>query len=502
MSRPDQSALSVSAPNFGMFARALMQRHLIFFLIPVFAILHKDKEPLRAVWYLFAMCHALEEAVAGRKRRLVVNLPPRYTKSIAASVALVAWSLGRDPTLKIMVATYSKELGAEHAEHTRIVMESRFYKWLFPNTRINPRHNRQLDFETTAGGGRRSVSVTGSITGFGADIIILDDCMKADDIASQTMRDAIKLWFGNTMSSRLNNSNTGTIISIQQRLGEDDLSGLLLDLGAEHFCLPVKAEKPERIPIGFGKVHQRMVGELLDPERQNEAALHEKLLEMGPAAFSAQYQQQPVPPGGNIIPIASFPRYEAPIEREWFQRVVQSWDTGFDDTPTSDFSVCTVWGFREGDWYLLDIFRQRLKYPALRDAVLRLQRVWQADKVIIERAGTGIPLWQELSRLKRQLRPIMYTPRLAKEERMRGQLGLIEDGRILLPEEAPWLDAFLSECRAFPNGRNDDQVDSMSQFLEWSMYHDGWARGENRTRVYTLGGRQPSGLYYRCGFIS
>ena len=85
---------------------------------------------------------------------------------------------------------------------------------------------------------------------------------------------------------------------------------------------------------------------------------------------------------------------------------------------------------------------------------------------------------------------------------MRGQLGLIEDGRILLPDEAPWLEAFLSECRAFPNGRNDDQVDSMSMFLEWSMYHDGWARGENRSRTYTLGGRPRSGMHYSAGFIS
>ncbi|MGE0774202.1 MAG: terminase family protein [Sphingomonadaceae bacterium] len=443
MDKPDHAAPAVTTPGFAMFARALMESHLIFFLIVVFAILHPGKPPLRPVWYLFAMCFALEEAAAGRKRRLVVNVPPRYTKSIAASVALVAWCLGRDPTLKIMVATYSKELGAEHAEHTRIVMESKFYKWLFPNTRINPRHNRQLDFETTAGGGRQSVSVSGSITGFGADIIILDDCMKADDIASQTMRDGIKHWFGNTMSSRLNNSNTGTIISIQQRLGEDDLSGLLLDLGAEHFCLPVMAEKVERIPIGPGRVYVRPIGELLDPERHDLNRLDEKRREMGPAAYSAQFQQEPVPPGGNIIPIASFPRYEGPIERDWFQRVVQSWDTGFDDTPTSDFSVCTIWGFREGDWYLLYVYRKRLKYPDLRDAVLRLQHLWKADKVIIERAGTGIPLWQELARLKRQLRPVMYTPRLAKEERMRGQLGLIEDGRILLPEEAPWLDAFL-----------------------------------------------------------
>ena len=502
MSKPDRTcrAPGVTAP--GDVLRAAMQSHLIFFLIAVFAILHPGKPPLRAVWYLFAMCHALEEAAASRIRRLVVNVPPRHTKSIAASVALVAWSLGRDPTKKIMVATYSKDLSAKHAEDTRRVMESAFYKWLFPATRINPRRNRALDFETTAGGGRLSVSVQGGVTGFGADIIILDDCMKADDIASQAMRDAIKLWFGNTMSSRLNNSNTGTIISIQQRLGEDDLTALLLDHGAKHLCLPAIGEKPDRIPIGFGRVHRRKVGELLDPERQNMAALDEKVREMGPAAFSAQFQQQPVPPGGNIIPIASFPRYEAPIERDWFQRVVHSWDTGFDDSPSSDFSVCTVWGFREGDWYLLDVYRKRLKYPDLRDAVLRLQQGWRADKVIIERAGTGIPLWQELARLKKQLRPVMYTPRLSKEERMRGQLGLIEDGRILLPDEARWLDAFLSECRAFPSGRNDDQVDSMSMFLEWSMYHDSWARRENGSRVYTLGGRPRSGMHYSSGFLS
>jgi predicted phage terminase large subunit-like protein len=149
--------------------------------------------------------------------------------------------------------------------------------------------------------------------------------------------------------------------------------------------------------------------------------------------------------------------------------------------PTSDFSVCTSWGFKANKWHLLDVFRQRLDYPDLKSAVLRLRCQWQADKIIIEDACSGKSLWQEF-RTQGQFRPVMWPVTDSKEERFVGTLGEVEAGNILLPEEAPWLETFRSELRAFPNGRHDDQVDSMSQFIHWQLKNWGFALGDIDSR--------------------
>ena len=463
---------TMATRRFADLVAALQRRYLFFFLVGVFRALHPGQPALRPVWYLMAMCHALEQATSGALRRLVISVPPRHLKSITAAVALVAWKLGHDPSLKIMVATYSDKLAREHADACRMIMEQSWYKRLFPQTRIREGSNRQLEFKTTKGGGRQAVSVTGSITGFGADIIILDDCMKADEIESEAARNAVDRWYSSTLITRLNSKRDGVIISIQQRLGEDDLTAKLLALGFHHLCLPSIAEKDEAIPITEGRIYRRRIGDLLDPAREDRATLEALRREMGAFKFSAQIQQNPVAPEGNIIRIDRLARYDAPLPREQYRAIWQSWDTGMSALPTSDWSVCTTWGFRDDRWYLLDVCRRRLDYPDLRDAVIRLRQQWAADKVIIEDAGAGKSLWQEL-RSRGPFRPIMVTPAASKEERLRGQLGQIEDGRILFPREAPWLDAYLHELRAFP-GRHDDQVDSTSQFLQHAMAKDAW----------------------------
>lgn len=459
-------------------AKAIQRTHFPFFLMRVFETLHPGEEELHMSWYLMAMCNKLATTIETPRGRAVISVPPRHLKSITTAVAFVAWCLGRNPGLKIMVATYSQDLAREHADACRQIMESSWYKALFPGTRIDPKKNRQFDFGTTAGGRRRSVSVTGSTTGFGADFIILDDCMKADDIGSEAKKDAVKIWYNNTMVPRLNNKKKGIIISIQQRLGEDDLTATLLDYGFDHLCLPAIGERDELFDIGFGRTHLRRAGDLLDPEREDKAALDMLRRELGPAVFAAQYQQNPIAPEGNLIRVDKFARYDGPIEREEFQKVVQSWDTGMSSLPTSDWSVCTTWGYLDRCWYLLDVLRAQLDYPDLRDSVIRMHRRWKADRVVIEDAGSGKSLWQELFRFKGALRPVMWPCTTSKEERLIGQLGQIEDGVVLLPNDAPWLDKFLHELRAFPLGRHDDQVDSMTQFLEFAMSRHAWANTE------------------------
>ncbi|MGX7925477.1 phage terminase large subunit [Tsuneonella sp. HG094] len=454
---------------------AARRQHFPAFLMKCFETLHPGDPPLHMAWYLHATCHALMEVHRGADRRLVITKPPRHLKSITASVAFVAWVLGHDPTARIMVASYSQDLARHHSNQTRMIMESEWYARDFPATRISDRGNRALELETTAGGVRKAVSVGGSITGFGADIIIVDDCMKADEARSPTIRQELRNWFDNTLLSRLNDKAAGSIISIQQRLHEDDLPAYLLEKGYHHLNLPAIATKDEMIPIGPGRFHHRQVGDLLNPDREDRATLEQLRRDLGPLAFAAQYQQDPITAEGNMIRLDWFGTYEEPPPRHRFIKVVQSWDTGMTAAPTSDYSVCTTWGFEleERKWYLLDVFRKRLDFPDLKRAVLDLRNRYRADKVIMEEAGSGYALYQDL-RATGKLRLLMIPPVSSKEERFNGCLAEVEAGYFLLPRAAPWLDDFRRELQAFPDGKYDDQADSFSQFVLFQMRNWNW----------------------------
>jgi predicted phage terminase large subunit-like protein len=454
---------------------AARRQHFPLFLMKSFETLHPGDRPLGMAWYLHATCHALMEVHRGAERRLVITVPPRHLKSITASVAFVAWVLGHNPKADIMVASYSHDLARHHSNQTRVIMESNWYRRDFPGTRISDRGNRALELETTAGGGRKAVSVGGSITGFGADIIIVDDCMKADEARSPTVRQDRRNWYDNTLLSRLNDKATGRIISIQQRLHEDDLPAYLLEKGYRHLNLPAIAIKDEVIPIGEGRAHHRRVGDLLNPEREDEATLEQLRRDLGPVAFSAQYQQEPVTPEGNMIRLEWFGSYDEAPPRHRFTKVVQSWDTGMTAQPTSDYSVCTTWGFELEDhkWYLLDVFRRRLDFPDLKRAVIDLRNRYRADKVIMEEAGSGFALYQDLRSTGEQ-RLIMIPPVSSKEERFNGCLAEVEAGHFLLPSAAPWFDDFRRELQAFPDGKYDDQADSFSQFVLFQLPRWRW----------------------------
>ena len=458
-----------------LYVSAARRTHFPLFLMKVFETLHPGEPPLKLPWYLYSMCHALTEVRAGSKRRLVITVPPRHLKSITASVAFVAWLLGHDPSLKIMVASYSQDLARLHSNLTRNVMETDWYKKDFPRTRISDRGNRALELETSAGGVRKAVSVGGSITGFGADIIIVDDCMKADEARSQAARDEVRAWFDNTLSTRLNDKAKGIIVSIQQRLHEDDLPAYMLEKGYEHLNLPSVAEKQERVRIGPDRWHTRNVGDLLNPDRENREVLDQLRRDLGSAVFTAQYQQDPIAPEGNLLRWEWFGAYGALPERHEFLKVVQSWDTGMSAAPSSDFSVCTTWGFHreEYKWYLADVYRQRLDFPDLKRAVIRLQQQWKADAVIVEDARKWQIFMAGTARVG-ALFPIMIKPVVGKEERFTGCLAEVEAGNLLLPVDAPWLAAFRSELKAFPNGRHDDQADSFSQFVSYQLRKWTW----------------------------
>ncbi|HXV25060.1 MAG TPA: phage terminase large subunit, partial [Alphaproteobacteria bacterium] len=465
-------------------AQSLQRQHLCFFLRRCFLHLHPDEEFLEAK-HVEAICVQLERMLRGEGRRLLITVPPRHLKSICTAVAFVAWALGRDPSLKVLVASYGTDLALKHGRDCRALMEAAWYREMFPRTRLE--RSTDLDLVTTRVGGRKAVSLGGPVTGFGADIIIIDDLMKAADAGSETERARVRDYYEQTLFTRLNDKANGCIVAIQQRLHEEDLAGYLIDKGFEHLNLPAVAEEPQDLPLLFHRRFRRNKGDPLFPAREPLSVLENIRKEIGTFAFSAQYQQNPVAPEGNRLRWEWFEPYQEELPRTHFQQVVQSWDTALTAEPSSDFTVCTTWGFREGRWYLLDLLRERLDYPDIKRAIQAQRQHWRADLVLIEYANSGIPLFREFRNERRgALTP--YKPSTDKLTRAIAQTAKLEAGQVLVPLQAPWLAAFRDEVRAFPMGRYDDQVDSMVQFLDWS----GSRRGRGWCDRQANGGR-PSG---------
>jgi predicted phage terminase large subunit-like protein len=420
-------------------------------------------------WHVDAMAWHLRQCFDGSIRRLIITVPPRNLKSICASVAFPAWILGQDPARRIICASYANELTSKHARDCRAVMESAWYRSVFPATRINPRKNAELEFETTRQGYRFSTSLGGALTGRGGNIIIVDDPIKPADAMSQVKRGAVKDWFDGTLYSRLDSKKHDTIIIVMQRVHQDDLVGHVLEKDADwvHLDLPAIAEEAQSIPIGDGEFHHRAIGDVLHPEREPMEVLDGIRAEMGSMAFHAQYQQRPVPAEGNIVKWDWFRTYIHPPAHGADGRIVQSWDTASQAGQLNDYSVCTTWLKKGKDYYLLDVMRERLEYPSLRKRVIEMKRWHGARDVLIEDKGSGTQLIQDLRRSK-ELRPIAIEPEGDKITRMSNQSAKIEAGQVWLPDHAPWLETFKAEILAFPNGKFDDQADSLSQFIWWA----------------------------------
>jgi predicted phage terminase large subunit-like protein len=420
-------------------------------------------------WHIDAIAWHLRQCFDGRVGRLIITVPPRNLKSICASVAFPAWALGRDPSRRILCASYANELTAKHARDCRAVMESGWYGSVFPQAHLNPKKSTELEFETTRHGFRYGTSLGGALTGRGGDIIIVDDPIKPADAMSEIRRAAVKQWFDGTLYSRLDSKKDGVIIIVMQRVHEDDLVGHVLEKGRgwTHLDLPAIAEEPQAIEIGDGEVYHRATGEVLHPNREPIEVLEQIKADMGSAVYFAQYQQRPVPVEGNLVKWAWFRVYANRPAHDHDGRVIQSWDTASKAGELNDYSVCTTWMMKGEDYYLLNVLRERLEYPLLKKRVIEMAHRHAAHSVLIEDKGSGTQLIQDLRHGKTGVRPIAIAPESDKVTRMSSQSAKIEAGQVILPETAPWLDAFQAEMMAFPNGKFDDQIDSVSQFLIW-----------------------------------
>ena len=419
-------------------------------------------------WHLDAMACHLEQCRLGNIKRLMISLPPRSGKSIYSSVALPAFILGRDPTRQVINVSYSSDLAADLTRQFRMVINSDWYRGLFPHVQVFK--DTDSEFVTGQGGFRYATSVGGTLTGRGCDIAILDDVIKPEEAASESTRSACIYWFQRTLLTRLNDKQNGVIIVIMQRLHENDLIGHILETdphGWVHLDLPAIAQEPQRIQIGDNAFHDRQVGDVLHPAREPLWVLEQQKLLMGSAAFSAQYLQRPVPATGDIVKKDWFKRYDRVPSIEPSDQVVLSLDTANKAGPRNDPSVCTTWLIKEKQYYLLDVTRTWLAFPDLRRFAIEHYLARRASAVLVEDAGSGTALIQELQRYG-GINVIPCKPKGDKRDRLIGKTATIKSGRVHLPVEAPWLGVFEHEVLGFPNVRYDDQVDSLTQFLIWA----------------------------------
>ena len=435
-------------------------------------------------WHLDAIAHRLDRIANGSSKRLIINVPPRSGKSNLASVLWVAWRLGNDPRLNFVCVSYSNDLSVKLARICRFVMMAPWYRQIFPETVISPHRSAAHDFETTAGGGRLATSITGTLTGRGGDIIVLDDVIKPDEAASDTTRDSVNHWYKSTLSSRLNDKETGAIVCVMQRLHQYDLTGMLLeDDSWDLLSLPAFAEQDEIIPLTRGRCHLRKTGDVLHPERESLKALIKQRDLMGSYLFEAQYQQNPAPELGNIIHANWFQPFDIVTIPSLGGEIVQSWDTGIKTKEGHDFSVCITARIWQQRIYLIDLWRGRVEWPDLERKCFELARFHKAQTMLIEDRASGQQLIQSLrdSRPAGVPLPIARNPTQDKVTRTIGISSMVEAGQVYVPVGAHWVDCFNTEIAAFPQGRHDDQVDALTQLLDWS-------RGRLQSRAQGLVG--------------
>ncbi|HIK66301.1 MAG TPA: terminase [Henriciella marina] len=455
--------------------RQLLRSEFSYFVRAAFNAMH-PATPYAHNWHIDALAYELGRVAAGEERRLLVNMPPRALKSFSVSVTWTAWLLGKDPAKEIMVISYGDEVAGKLARETRELIESDFYRVIFPRTRL--RRSAATDLETTRSGGRYAATNGGVITGRGSDLIILDDPQKPEDAKSRNKRESTIDWFGSTMSTRLNNPITGAVIVVQQRLHETDISGhLLANGGWRRLSFPAVAVQSQTFQLSLGETYTWAAGKPLHAERLPISLLEQKRREMGTANFEAQYQQCPVPETGNLIQPGWFKAYEEAPDVPGHSQVVQSWDLAVGTT--GDYCACVTALIYGNSVRILDVFREKLSFPDQKRAVIRLAKKFKANTILVEKAATGTPLIDDLRDEGGAYipSPIGITPKGSKEQRAALVSPRIEAGDIFLPTQAVWRDAFVHEVIAFPAGTHDDQVDALVQLLSWKEPYEDFICG-------------------------
>jgi predicted phage terminase large subunit-like protein len=391
--------------------------------------------------------------------RIIVNMPPRHTKSEFASYLLPAWLIGKNPELKIIQTTHTAELAVRFGRKVRNLMELEIYKQVFPEVELRADSKAAGRWETGQGGEYFAAGVGGAITGRGADLLIIDDPHSEQDALSETAMENAYEWYTSGPRQRLQPG--GSIVVVMTRWSLKDLTGKLIKAQASDVMSDQwdVIEFPAILPSD----------NILWPEFWKKDELLRVKASLSLAKWNAQWQQNPTAEEGAII------------KKEWWNTweketippvsyIMQSYDTAFSKKETADYSAITTWGVfqpEEGgadNIVLMDAKRGRWDFPELKEKAMEEFNYWDPDMVLIEAKATGTPLTDELRRMG--IPVVNYTPSRGNDKHTRMHLvaPMFESGKVWAPERR-FAEDVIDECAAFPNGEHDDYCDSMSMAL-------------------------------------
>ena len=391
----------------------------------------------------------------GRIKRLIINMPPRHTKSEFASFLLPSWMVGRRPDLKIIQTTHTTELAIRFGRKAKTLIDSPEYQSVFKTT-LREDSKAAGKWETDQGGEYYAAGVGSAITGRGADLLIIDDPHSEQDALNATALERAYEWYTSGPRQRLQPG--GAIVVVMTRWNMKDLTGALLKSQKE-----IKSDKWEIVE--FPAIMPS--GKPVWPEYWKKEELEGVKASLSIGKWNAQWMQNPTAEEGSII------------KREWWKvwdkdyipklyHVIQSYDTAFLKKETADYSAITTWGIFYPDpdspahLILLDAVKDRLEFPELRKKALEQYKYWNPETVIVESKASGLPLTYELRKMG--IPVINYTPSKGndKHARVNAVAPIFESGMIWAPEQK-FAEEVVEECAAFPYGDNDDLVDSMTQ---------------------------------------
>ncbi len=427
--------------------------------------------PLVAGWHIDAICEHLEAISKGQIRRLIVNVPPGHMKSLLVSVFWPAWEWASKPERRGLFASYAGELSIRDSVRCRSVVESDWYRRSFVRDAwsLSSDQNVKGFFQNTRMGSRIALGVAGRGTGFRGDVVAVDDAISSEDAYSGTKRERALRWWQQTMSSRVNNIQTGAFVVIGQRLHEDDLPGHLIKGGGyELLCLPSEFDPKRRSVTSIGwKDPREKAGDLLFPAMFPQSVLDEqRTRDLGPDGYAGQHQQSPVAGTGNIFQRDWWKRTDATAEflAPTMDEMIQSWDMTFKGEETNDFVVGQLWGRKGANVYLLDQVRQRLTFTQSKQAVVDFTTKWpKADLKLIEEKANGAAIISELRDSIAGIVAENPDKKGDKVARARAISPFVAAGNVWIPNDAPYALDFISELSSFPRGANDDQVDAATQ---------------------------------------
>ncbi len=423
-----------------------------------------DGEKLGDDPYIDFLCHELEQVARKKRRRMIVNLPPRHLKTFLGSVCLAAWILGRRPATRIMIVTYNEKLAEDIAYRVRDIMQTDWYERAF-ETRLAGDRNRVNDFVTRQHGGVFAASVDGAITGHGGDVIIFDDPLDMKDANNLEQIQHVNQSFDSMVMSRLNNAKKGIVVVIAHRLNKTDLSGHLDDEGGwRHIVLPMIATRTRKYDLGYD-TWKREKGTLLRPDAFSSKEIKRLEKSLAPD-FETLYQQNPGGRGSLALKRSYFLNYN-PSSLPFDGRMVLSIDPSQRSGPANSFSTIQAWCWSGRDHYLVDQWRSQCNFEALRSAYWRFVRKYRPVVALIEATAMGPHLITE-ARHSAGVQVLEIIPDgRSKADRLAAHLATIRRHHIHLPDIAEVREPFIVECLEFPTGKFDDQIDALTQYLDW-----------------------------------